>query len=531
MRNTIIALTTICACTEPPPPPPVLHVTSPERGLVQSDSGHVKVTGTAAPGPSGSPVAWVAVNKVPATLNGDGTWSADVDLSTGATLLETVVMSQEGAKTSDVRAVQAGQLRPVGTSIDHAVTAALSAEAFAKLSAAAGPLIKATDFNGLIAPMQFGDDIVNAKLTVNKVGLGNAKIVLTPVDGGLQFSAQLEGIDIAANAAYSGALVIDGSTAIGLHADQVTVAGTLVLTPSGTAGFTAKITAPTFQTVNLHLQADGLIGSVVSLLQDNITSEITSVAQSSIESGLEPIVNQALGALAGPQELDVVGQKLQLQATPSAITFTSAGALVTMNIGVTLAGSESSPGYVFTTNGTPALDVSNGVQLALADDLLNEMFAEVHARGLLDIHVPVDAGFFDDAEIKMTLPPMISANTGDGSMRLVLGDMIASFTDHGQPLVSAAINAQVDLAILRGDNPQDIAVQFGKVDLFVNLLDSDSTGDTEISNAASTGIGLQLDSLAKFLITVPVPSVAGVSLDSLSLRGDSGYVVVAGQIH
>jgi hypothetical protein len=51
------------------------------------------------------------------------------------------------------------------------------------------------------------------------------------------------------------------------------------------------------------------------------------------------------------------------------------------------------------------------------------------------------------------------------------------------------------------------------------------------SSAATAGIGLQLDSLSKFLITVPVPSVAGVSLDNLSLRGDSGYVVVSGQIH
>jgi hypothetical protein len=49
--------------------------------------------------------------------------------------------------------------------------------------------------------------------------------------------------------------------------------------------------------------------------------------------------------------------------------------------------------------------------------------------------------------------------------------------------------------------------------------------------AAATGIGLQLDSLDKFLITVPVPSVAGVTLDNLALRADSGYVLVSGQVH
>ena len=101
-------------------------------------------------------------------------------------------------------------------------------------------------------------------------------------------------------------------------------------------------------------------------------------------------------------------------------------------------------------------------------------------------------------------------------------------------LISAAINAQVDLAILRGTKPQEIALQFGKVHLFVNLLDPNSADQVDagdLSGAAGAGIGLQLDSLKQFLITVPVPSVAGVSLDNLSLRGDSGYVVMSGQVH
>ena len=45
-------------------------------------------------------------------------------------------------------------------------------------------------------------------------------------------------------------------------------------------------------------------------------------------------------------------------------------------------------------------------------------------------------------------------------------------------------------------------------------------------------LGDQLpDSLRQLLITLPVPSVAGIQLEHLSIGADSGYVMMSGQIH
>jgi hypothetical protein len=379
-----------------------------------------------------------------------------------------------------------------------------------------------------------GDSIANLKLSITKLTLGDAKIKLTPVDGGLEFSAELTALKVAANAAYGGTLVIDGTTAVNITADQITIAGTLVVTPAGTAGFTTKITSPTVRATNLQLQASGLVGSILDLLQSNLSSTIQNVTTRSAELAMQPLINAAFGALAGPQQFDVLGKKLDLQATPSAVTFTRAGALVAINLQAKIQGSETSPGYIYTPNGTPTLNVASGIQLGLADDLVNELLAEVHALGLLDLQLAQDFSLFDQADIKLTLPPMISANSADGALRLVLGDMVASFKDQGKTLINAAINAQVDLEVLRGTKPEEIALQFGKVHLFVNVLDptaEDPLGNEDLSGAASAGINLQLDSLKKVLIKVPVPSVAGVTLDNLSLRADSGYVVASGQVH
>lgn len=537
MRHIILlSLVTMTACmVGSTPPPPQLKVTSPDRAMVQSDAGQVVVKGVAQPGTDGSPIVKVTVNKVPAMLAADGSFTATVDVPAGATLLETVAITDQGGAATDARAVEVGQLRPVGTSIDRAVTAALSADAFARLSAAAGPLVKSMNLAAMLAPLQpmatLGDDIANLRLSITSLTLGDVKLSLAPVDGGLSFSAELDGLSVAARADYAGTLVVDGTTQISMTAQQVTIAGTLVVTPAGTAGFTTTIASPTIRTAGLHLSADGLTGQLVDRLQSQLDSTIQSFAQQTAQTALTPLINQALGALGGPQSIDVLGNKLDLQASPSAVTFTSAGALVTMNLAAKLEGSESSPGYIFTPNGTPALDVSQGVQLALADDLINELLAEVHQLGLLDIKLDQDFGPFDGAEIKLTVPPMITANTDDGAMRLVLGDMVVTLSDHGKPAVSAAINASVDLAIVRGSTSQEIALQFGKVDLFVNLLGDSTDGGDSALGAATTGINLQLSSLSQFLITVPVPSVAGVTLDNLALRGDSGYVVVSGQVH
>ena len=529
-------LLVLAACEGALPPPPVLTVTSPQRSLIQSDGTQIVVKGTAVPGPSGDAVTSVVVNKVSATLSADGSFTATIDLPTGATLIETVATAG-GVAATDARAAQIGQLEPVGTNIARAVTATLSAQAFARLSAAAGPLIKNMDLTALLAPMQpmasLGDSIANVKISITKLTLGDAKITLTPVDGGLAFSAELDTLNVTAKADYAGALVPDGTTTVGVTADQVTISGTLSVTPAGTAGFTTKLASPMVHTTNLKLSASGLVGAILDLLNSNLASTIQSMTTQMAEAAMQPMINDALGALAGPQQIAVLGKMLDLEASPAAITFSHDGATVTMNLQAKLEGSETSPGFIYTTNGSPAMTMTNGIQLALADDLVNEMLAEVHALGVLDLHLQQDFGIFDDVEINLTMPPMISANNSDGSMRMVLGDMIASFTDHGQPVITAAINAQVDLAILRGTNAQEIALQFGNADLVVNVLDDKTgmLGGADLSGPAGAGIALQLDSLKQFLVTVPVPSVAGVTLDNLSLHADSGYVFVAGDVH
>ena len=66
---------------------------------------------------------------------------------------------------------------------------------------------------------------------------------------------------------------------------------------------------------------------------------------------------------------------------------------------------------------------------------------------------------------------MISADPADGKMRLILGDMMATFTMHGTPVAQAAINATIDLKIIAANNGYGVALELGKPDIHVNVLD------------------------------------------------------------
>jgi hypothetical protein len=199
-----------------------------------------------------------------------------------------------------------------------------------------------------------------------------------------------------------------------------------------------------------------------------------------------------------------------------------------------IAGSESSPGFIFTDNGLPALDAGNGFAMGLADDLANEMLAEVKTTGLLNLSMPAVGGSFDETAMEMSLPPLLSADPADGKMKVVIGDMIATFKSHGVAVGRAAINASIDLKIEPSPNGYGVAIQLGTPTAHVDVLD-DIANATRLSNddlAQATQVCLtaQIDAISKLLVAIPMPSVAGLQMKNVSLESDDGYVMLKGEI-
>jgi hypothetical protein len=542
MRNLLVASLLVSACTSGPselPNPPVLKITSPARSLIQDHAGKVTVTGTVAPNAEGVPVTKVSVNNVVATVGADGAFSIDVAVRPGATLLHTEAFDANGGKASDTRSVEAGQLRAPGANIESAVTTALSKEAFAKIAGAAGPLVKGLDLKPMLAPMQpmvhsgdeSGPDCLYGQLFIDDVKMTNAIIHLVPVTGGLQFSAEIDGLDVPGRMKYAVACV-DGNNTTEIKATKVVVAGTLLVSPDGMNGFATDLANPTVQISGLDISASGVPGAILSIVP--LDSAIQYIVPKVAGMFMKPMLNTALGALSGPKQLDVLGKKLTVQVSPSDISFTNDGGLVTLDMQMLIGGAEGGKGFIFTDNGQPTMDPGTGMQLGIADDLANSMLAQAGTLGLLNLSMPAQGGTFDTNAIAMTSPPMISADPADGKMRLVLPDMDTTFLNGPTAVAKAAINATVDLQIQPANGGFGVAIKLGTPTIYVDVVD-DIANETRFTNDdLSTAVQLCLDnqitSVAALLGGIPLPAMAGIQMKDLSVTGADGYVMVKGAL-
>lgn len=519
--------------------PPVLKVTSPERSFVRDHAGPVVVTGTVAPASDGAPITKVMVNNVAATINADGTWIATIDVRPGASLIHTEALDNGGGKADDTRSIEAGTQRMPGDGIESALTTAISKNAFAKIAGAAGTLIEQTDFMPMLAPMnpvmhsgdESGEDCLFARLYIDDFTMKNATITLVPVVGGLAFSAKLDNVDIPGRARYAVACA-DGNNTVRVRATSVLVKGTLTVTPDGMRGFATDLANPTVQITGLDITASGLPGAVLDMLPlDTLIQKLAPVAARMF---MGPMVNKALGGLAGPKELTVLGKTIVVEVDPSDVVFDADGGLVTLDTRLLLKGSESSK-FIFTDNGFPTMEPGNGLMLGLADDLANSALSQLVGTGLLNLHMPQQGGTFDASEIAMTSPPMISADPSTGMMRLVLPDMISTFTNRGAPVGKTAINAVVELKVAPSADGYGIALELGKPVIHADTLDDipnqTMLTDDDLATAVELVLDNQLTSIAELLGTIPLPTLpAGLSMRDMSVSADDGYVMMKGTL-
>lgn len=550
MRNfvpTIVAFGTVgllgAACTGPGnlPEPPALTITSPQRSLQQAGSAKIRVTGTALPNADGVAVEKVLVNDVLATLDAQGNFQALIDVGIGATLITTVARDVEGTEAADTRAVHAGELRPAGAMIDRAIAASLSAESFARIAGVAGPLIQGMDIGGMLAPMQpmirSGDpanlneeDCLFARGFIHDVDFADIQLGLVPQQGGIAFRAQIDNLDVPGHARY-GFSCVKGTTNFRVKAQRVVVEATLLVSPDGAAGFATDLVNENVAITGLDIQASGIPGDIIDML--DLDTRIQGIIARGAEMAMKPLMNSALGALGGPQELNILDQQLQMQMAPADVTFDPAAGVVVLDMQMQIAGAENAK-YIYTPNGTPDLDAAGGFQLGVADDLANQMLSQAAALGALNFTLPKESGIFDALNIEMDLPPMISADPGDGTLKLVVGDMMATFTKQGTPVAKAAINAQVAFKIATAINGYGVALELGEPELHVTTVDDigNSTGllDEDLAGLVESGFKGQIEKISKLLVAIPLPQVAGLRMRDLSLGSADGYIMMAGKL-
>ena len=130
------------------------------------------------------------------------------------------------------------------------------------------------------------------------------------------------------------------------------------------------------------------------------------------------------------------------------------------------------------------------------------------------------------------MPPYVDATTG--SLKLTVGDLMATFKNGNSVATSIVINAFVEIKAITGADGK-IRFDVGTPTTFVDVLDENIEGANQLSNAqfeaiTSFAVGRIVAVGAGSIGSIPLPTVGGVSLKNLTIAEQTGYLVVGGEI-
>jgi hypothetical protein len=545
MRHfTLIGLVALVGCSDKPynpnapaidPNAPKVHIVTPDFGTIAGDVHSVTVTGTSSDDVG---VTSVTVNDVPATLATDGSWTATVPVKAGTNLLHAIAKDAQGNAGKESRAVVAGPMVDIAQPVPQAITATLSAQTFAAIGKGTAGFLTSGDLASMLgtAPvldLGGGPDCLYAQAWVTSVTFGGADVTLAPQDGGLWLDVELDQANIGMHLEYAAACV-NGSRDITVGASHVSVSGNMTVGVTNN-NFDIHLDNPNVSITGFNVELGGIPGAIVDML--HLDTAMGPILGWATEKFVVPMLNNSLAGLNNTKTIDVLGTMVDISIKPNDIQFSSAGAIVVLDSSLRAHGDSGT--FVFTDNTQPAMDLSHGFQMAVADDAANQLFTSLWSAKGLDKTIDLKNGsygeigtLYDSVEISAAVPPFVDAS-GKG-LNLTVGDLVATFKNGGQVVTKVAINAEVDLQVVNA--PQGgIRFDVGTPTTYVDVLDEGVEGANQLSNS-------EFEAIASFALSrviavgsgsvgaIPLPAVGGVSVQNLTIGEQTGYLVVDGEV-
>jgi hypothetical protein len=525
--------------------PPVIEIYSPQRGIFTEDSV-TEIQGKVTDNESG--VQSVSVNGQPVVLDDDGTFTGQINLPPGITLIETVATDLANNTANDSRSVLAGQLGQLSYPVADGVVAHLSSLAMQGYGGLISDLANNTNFTALATALNpvvnTGDGCNSAKIYVNEVAHEGVEVEIAPENGGLGTPVAIRGLRIPGRVTFR-ALCIGGSANWTIRADAYDVGGKIVPTlvdssidiglDNVTSGFRG-----------FNLDVGGIPGFIEDLFEGRARDALAGILRGKITEMVPPLATDFLAEfLSDAWSVSILGQQVDFSVYPSAMTWTAEGGLIVVDTKSTIPGFEDAM-YLSTptTRPSPNSMAAPGIRFAVADDVLNQLLSALWASGALeDVLLPVDgdqlsAAFGADvasASVTLVLPPVASFDTQTGTGRLTIGDLQVDATGQGgETLASIVISAEIDLAVETSSDGR-VKVITRAARIAPQILEQSDTLLTPLDNAKVSAIAdvaiKQLSSKADDLLgSLPVPGLAGATVMSPTFQSASGYLLMGGQI-
>ncbi|HTL36162.1 MAG TPA: hypothetical protein VL326_23685 [Kofleriaceae bacterium] len=521
------------------PNAPRVHITSPERGTIAGDVQKIEVKGTATD--DSGKIASVAINGVSAAVAPDGTFSAYVPLVPGTNLLHAIAKDEQGNEGKESRAVVAGPMATLNRHIPQSITATMSSQTFDAIGRGIAGFVKSpslyTTMQGMNPVVNSGapdgPDCLYAQAFITSMTVADADVLMSPQVGGVFLSAELTNVRVGLHLQWAVACA-DGSRDVVISASKVSMSG--MMTVGLVANdFDIHLDSPNVTITGFNLNLGGVPQTIIDML--NLNAILGPVLAWGLEKVAVPLMNKSFAGLNETKTIDVLGTMVDIDVKPSQINFTREGGTILLD--TSLRAHNDTGSMVYVPNTVPTMDMSQGFQLAVADDAANQLLTSWWSAKGLDKTLELKNGsygevgtLFDSVQLEVKVPPYVDAS-GD-KLVLTVGDMLANFKLNGSPTAAVAINAQVELQVTKGTDGK-FRFDVGTPTTYVDILDENIEGANQLSNA-------QFEAIASFALSrvvavgsgsvgaIPLPQFGGVGVTQLKIDSQHGYLVVNGEI-
>jgi len=511
---------------------PTLVITSPARGTTV-DGASVTVTGT-------TTAPTLTINNVGVPVGGDGTFSADVPVAPGISLIETHAIDTHGNDVRDVRAVLAGALATSDGSQAATIAALATPAALTTIGTAIANDAKGVDYTAAaqaLGPVYNNTGCLGAVLDITSISLSNVGVTLAPKANALATEVTIDNVVVKLKANYKVAC-IGGSDTITVSASAAHISGSLGASVSnGKLATTLPSTTVTLDGFSLDL--GGIPSELTNLFDSVVQPAVQNALASLIESKVPPIANQAFaGLVAKGFTASLLGTSSTFTVTPAKTAISTAGLYVELGAKTLVDGGA---GGMYVTAPMPAsaslMAQTKGLGLAIECDLVNGLFAGLWAAGAFETIVPVSdlsiaSALLDpnaaQLALSMSLPPTVISD-GTGNLQLAVGDAMISVQDaSGTQLQQLALSLHT--AVSAASQQGAIALTLGAPTLFATVLEQADDGarpltDSEIEGLVGAAWSIVGGQASAALAKLPLPAIAGVQLGAPTVTGAPGYLV------
>jgi hypothetical protein len=502
---------------------------TPARGTIAGDVTEVNVAGTVIDD-SGQPVR-VTVNGVPAELGYGGTWSARVRVTPGTTLLHVVATDSSYNQTTATRAIVAGPMISLDQRIASGVRAMISARASAAFARDAATFIESGDLSAALREMtpiaDVGSDCQYARASIASVDVGAADVHIDPTAQGMATTVALADVRIGLRLQWADACAA-GSRDVVATARSVAVTGMLVLGANERA-LALRLDDRRVEITGIDIETFDVPEKIVTMLAlDDRTK--TGLAEMTERLLGQPLV-EPLARLRGTRMIEAT--TIEVDAAPTDASFSTDGGTYAFDMLLRARGADGQ--FVFVPNEVPSWGAAQGFEVAVADDVANQLLGSMWSVRAFDTKLSLKGGtygaisqYYDSAELTLVVPPHVDA-TADAPT-LTIGDWVVKL-ERGGEVTTVAIHATSGLYVVKRDDVKPLHIDISPRDIHVDIVSASAPvtkGQYEAIKAFAFG-RIHASSKAA-LAALPLPVLGEPVLTNLWLEAQDGFLVIRGGV-